>query len=352
MYHRFSFAIALYVLPLFAPLSAAQSSIPGATGEDYHNLAIHMASAGRTSEAGELFRKAWEIDPTNEVYVHDLAVYYIHQHDYPRALGVITDHVKRSGPTALGWTLQGEYLFEQKQLDAAYQSLREALDLSPTNYRAHELTGLIFALHRRYGLALEELKIAVAQNPNSAQTHFYCGRLYYRMADYTAARDEFKSCLALNAVYPEATENLGLTLEALGDATGAQERYRQAIAFDKAGATPRSEFAYVCLGALLSKTGGHDKEAEDLLQNALSNNPKSAWAHFELGRLYFKQRADAAAAKHFALSGELDNRYSRPHFFLAKIYQRTARARDAETEFARFRELDADPENREPQITR
>jgi protein O-GlcNAc transferase len=335
-----------------APAVSAQDLASYGTAAAYHDRAIQLTSAEDSPEAVVWFRKAWEMEPGNEIYVHDLAVYYIHHHDYPNALAVIGDYVKRSGPTALGWTLQGEYLFERKQYDAAYQSLREALDISNTNYRAHELMGLIFSVHRHYDLGLEELKTAAAQNPNSAQTRFYCGRLHYRMANYAAARDEFISCLALNHAYPQATENLGLALEAMGEISHAEERYRQAIAFDKTGKTPRTELPYVCLAALLLKEPGHDADAEELLKEALSNNPKSAWAHFELGRLYFKQRADSAAAKHLTLSAELDDRYSRPHFFLGMLYQRTDRLQEAQTEFARFKELDANPDNREPQITR
>jgi tetratricopeptide (TPR) repeat protein len=336
---------------LVLPISA--QGVPSEeSAETYHNRAIRLTLADDSPEAAVWFRKAWELEPANSVYVHDLAVYYIHHHDYPNALAVIRDYVKRSGPTALGWTLQGEYLFERKQYDESYQSLREALDISNTNYRAHELMGLIFSVHRRYDLGLEELKVAVAQNPNSAQTRFYCGRLYYRAGNYPAARDEFTACLTLNPAYPQATENLGLALEAMGDVSSAEGRYRQAIALDKAGNTLRSEYPYVCLAALLLKQPGHDRDAEELLKRALSNNPKSAWAHCELGRLYFKQRDDEAAAKHLAISVELDNNYSRPHFFLGKIYQRTDRLQEAQTEFARFKELDANPDNREPQITR
>jgi tetratricopeptide (TPR) repeat protein len=348
----FFFVIALGSLLYLVQDTAAQELLSAGTAESCHDRAIQLTSAGDSPEAAVWFRKAWELDPANNLYVHDLAVYYIRHHDYPNALAVIGDYVKRSGATALGWTLQGEYLFERKQYDAAYQSLREALDISNTNYRAHELIGLIFSVHRRYDLGLEELKVAAAQNPSSAQTRFYCGRLQYRMANYAAARDEFMSCLALNPAYPQATENLGLALEAMGDVSGAEERYRQAIAFDKAGKTPRTELPYVCLAALLLKQPGQDRDAEELLKAALSNNPKSAWAHFELGRLYFKQRDDDAAAKHLALSAEFDNNYSRPHFFLGKIYQRTDRLQEAQTEFARFKELDTNPDNREPQITR
>jgi tetratricopeptide (TPR) repeat protein len=350
--YRLIFRLAALSTPLYlATVANAQGRTADETAESCHRRAIQLTSAGDSTEAVAWFRKAWEIDPSAGVYVQDLTTYYIHHHDYSDALAVIADYVRRTGPTALGWTLQGEYLFERKQFDASYQSLREALDLSNTNYRAHELLGLIFSLNRHYDLGLEELKIAVVQNPHSAQTHFYCGRLHYRMANYSAAREQFALCLELNPLYPEATENLGLALEGMGDVPGALERYRQAIALDDAGKVPRSELPYVCLAALLSKEPGEDAYAGELLNKALLINPKSPGAHFELGRLYFKQRADAAAVKQLLLAAQFDSNFSRPHFFLGKIYQRSDRSQEAQAEFRQFKELDADPDHREPQKT-
>lgn len=336
-------------LPVFLALTSI--GLLAGQAEQSHMRAIQLASAGKTAEASEWFKKAWEEKPTEGRYVHDLAVHYIHSRDYSNALAVISDYVKREGPTALAWTLQGELLFEQKQYDPAYQSLQSALEISKDNYRAHELTGLILSIHRRHTLALEELKIAVEQNPLSAQARYYCGRLYYRTGDYAGAQKEFTECLKLDPAYSGAAENLGLVLEALGDTAAAVIRYREAIELDKAKTTAPSELPYVGLGALLSKQG-KDEEALAMFREGLSKNPNSAWAHFELGRLHFKNGQDAPAEIHLKRSADLDKTYSRPHFFLAKIYSRSNQREKARAEFATFQELDKDEDNRQPQVTR
>jgi tetratricopeptide (TPR) repeat protein len=310
-----------------------------------------LTAAGQDADAGAWFRKAWEEDRGEARYVRDLAVYYIHHHRYSEALAVIRDCVERSGPTALAWTLQGELLFEKKDYDPAYQALRSALDLSNINYRAHELIGLIFAAHRRYALALEELKIAVEQNPASAQVRFYCGRLYYRTANYVLAREELLACLKLQPGYPEARENLGLTYEALGEPAAAVSQYREAIEPEKAGKTSPSELPYVCLGVLLNKQSGTE-EALPLLREAVAKNPNSAWANFELGRIYFQAGRDALAERHLKWSAELDKNFSRPHFVLGKLYARSHRQPESRAEFATFQVLDKDVDNRQPQLTR
>jgi Flp pilus assembly protein TadD len=321
------------------------------TGEQYHAHALELAAAGDDSGAGPFFFKAWQEDPSESRFIHDLTVYYIHHHRYSEALSVIKDSVKRLGPTASAWTLQGELLFEEKKYDPAYQSLSAALDISNFNYRAHELIGLIFSINRRYSLGLEELKIAARQNPESAQVHFYCGRLHYRNFNYASARDELLECLKLQPEYPEALENLGLAYEALGDDTTAVIQYRKAIDLERTGKVPRSELGYVCLGVLLSKQGV-DEEALRLLREAVAKNANSAWAHFELGRLYFNAGQDALAEQHLKRSARLDLKYSRPHFFLGRLYARAHRQPESKAAFATFQELNQDPDNREPQMTR
>ena len=330
---------------------AAQSIIKHeSVAEQYHQRALELAAAGDAG-AGVWFQKAWEQDQADNVYIHDLTVYYIHQHRYSEALTMIRDCVKRQGPSELAWTLQGELLFEQKKYDAAYESLRNALDLSNANFRAHELIGLIFCVYRRYQLALEEMKIAAEQNPSSAQVRFYCGRLYYRTGNYADALEQLLACLKLQPAFPEALENVGLAYEAVGDTTTAIAQYRKAINLQTAGKTPASEIPYVCLGALLGKQNG-DEEALPLLRQAVAKNPNSAWANFELGCVFFKAGNYALAEQHLKRSAQLDMKFSRPHFFLGRLYSRSNRQTEAEAEFRKFQELDSDPDNRQPQLIR
>src|SRR5579862_3519904 len=338
---------------LLPSLSLAQSLPHPATSaaEQYHAHALELAASSQDAEAGAWFRKAWEEDRAEIRYVQDLTIYYIHHHKYSDAQAIIRDCVERLGPTAMAWTLQGELLFEEKQYDPAYQSLRSALDLQNQNYRAHELIGLIFSIHRRYSLALEEMKLAAQQNPSSAQVRFYCGRLYYQTANYAAAREELLACLNLHPGYPEALENLGLAYEAMGEPSTAIIQYRKAIELEKAGNTPPSEFSYVCLGVLLKSQSGN-QEALTLLREAVAKNHNSAWANFELGRLYFEAGKDALAERHLKRSAELDKNYSRPHFFLGKLYARARRQPESQSEFATFQALDKDLDNRQPQLTR
>lgn len=342
----------LYLSLGLLPYGLAQSADGSlSNAEQSHQRALELNAAGDSTGAGIWFRKAWEQEPAQPDYVHDLTVYYIHRHEYTKGLQIIRDFVKRTGPTALAWTLQGELLFERGDYDPAFQSLRKAIEISTVNYRAHELIGLIFSINRRYALALDEMKIAVQQNPNSAQIRFYCGRLSYHTANYLASKDQFLACLKLQPNYPQARENLGLSYEALGDTASAAAQYNDAVELDRSGKISPSEFPYVCLGVLKGKQGSIEA-ARLLLEEGLARNPNSAWANFELGHLYFRSGGDEPAQRYLARAAELDKNFSRPHFFLAKIHQRGNRPNEAKAEFDRFQRLDKDVDNREPQVTR
>ncbi len=337
------FSIFLNAFPTSRTVAQEVESSP----EQAFNEGLTFAASGDQDFASNAFHKAWEADPTNAKYVENLTVLYIHSHQFSKALEILRDYVKRVGPTSLGWTLQGELLFEEQRYDLAYQSLDAALNLSSNNFRAHELMGLVFSVFGRLDLGVEQMQLAAAQNPSSPQVRFYLGRLHYQTNNYLAARNDFAECLKLRPAYPRAQENLGLAYEALGQVSEAMKQYQDALSLERAGKTPRSEYPYVCLALLLAKQG-QTEEAIVLLKEGQERNPSSPWANFELGTLLFKTRDFGSAEFYLKQAASLDSKFSRVHYFLGMLYQKTNRPNDAKAELALFRELDKTPENWQP----
>lgn len=329
-------------------LGAQQLLVPDA--EQHYQRALKLVQGADNVGAEAEFRKAWTLDPTEPKYVQGLVGEYIDSHQFAEALAVLRDYVQRCGPTAVGWTLQGEVLYQQKLYVPAYESLRNALRLSNENYRAHQLIGQILAINGRQVPGLDELNIAARQNPNDAQIWYYCGRLSYETGDYIAARDDFLACLKIRPDFSGARENLGLAYEAVHMPDKATTQYLEAIDLEKSGRTRRSEAPYVCLG-LLRATQGSLGEAVDLLNEGLARNPNSAWANFELGRLLFKMGQDEAALSHLKRAAAIDENFSRPHFLLGKLYQKRHDMGASRVEFETFRKLNENPENRRPRMS-
>jgi tetratricopeptide (TPR) repeat protein len=237
-----------------------------------------------------------------------------------------------------------------KRYDLSAASLAQAVQLQSDNYRAHQLLGLIHVLNRRYPEALEEMRLAALQNPSSAQVRFYYGRLLYKHGNYPQARDEFEACLRVQPGYPKALENLGLCHEALGQYAEAKQAYLQAIDLDRQGKVPSSEDPYIEYGLWLARFESASSGIQ-MLREALRRNSESARAHFELGRIEWQSGRIQPAELHLMRAAELDPGFSRPHYFLAKLYQRRNLDRKSKLHFGIFRRLDEVPENREARIT-
>lgn len=341
-------------IPAGTPPSCQQTtpqSPVNVSAEEHYQRALRLVARGEESKARVEFRAAWEQTPGEDKYVYGLTMFYIHHQEFDQVAAVLKDHVARRGQTSLGYTLQGELFFKQKQYALAYESLGRALELSGNQgYRAHELIGLIYIEHRRYKEAMRELQIAAEQEPKSAQARYYHGRMCYENGYYTRARDEFTACLELQPAYPRALENLGLCFEALGDFPKALDSYRKAIALEEAknGRKNAEPFAY-CGRLLLDRQ--QIEEALQVLRRAVAVSPGSFLVNYELGRGLLKL-GQFEDAKHFLLvAKDLDPKFPQTYYLLGKICQRQQQPKAAAQYWATFQQLNRNAENREIPIT-
>ncbi|MCI0421729.1 MAG: tetratricopeptide repeat protein, partial [Acidobacteria bacterium] len=253
-------AISVFALTISSQilvLAIAQVSGEASTRNDDREAASPPEMALRT---------AWEQKPTEERAVQELTLFYTNRRQFHQALKVLRDYVSRVGATALGYCLQGELLFAQREYNLAAESLDRSLELSKDNHRAHMFLGLMHALQHRNGEALEELKLAAQQQPGSAQARYYYGRILYTTGNYPGARDEFLACLKLQPIYPRAHENLALAYEALQEYPMAIQAYERAVELDKAGKVPPAEDPYIDYGSFTAKQGDIDRAVSMLME--------------------------------------------------------------------------------------
>lgn len=351
--HRVKLVNALTVCAValsFASVRGQNPASPQSSADLMYARGVDAATGGDAATAQMLFRSAWETDEGNTKYLQALEDSYIYNRRFDKAMDVLRVYVKRSGPTSLGWALQAELLFQERHYDLAFRSAEIATKISNNNFRTHEIIGLVFAVYGKYPASLKEMMTAAAQDPNSTEVRFYLGRLHAEMGDFSAARDDFLTCLRLNPSYPHLLENLGLTYEALGDFSKAATEYQQALALEKSGKVPPSEYPYICLGLLMEKQG-HAAEAVSLVEQGWQRNPDSTWANFELGRLLFYADQEKLAESYLKRAVALDPTFSRVHYFLARLYYRASRVTEAQAELAAFTSLNKVLSNREPKKT-
>ena len=318
--------------------------------EEHYTQALKLESQGDEVGAEGEFRVARAKRPKEERYIRRLAFFYIERRRYQEAIGVIRDYVNLCGATAIGYGLEGELLFQQKQYDPAYQAVRRSLELSDDDARMHELLGLIYVTKRQNAVALPELQKAAELDPDQPQIRYFYGRILYTTGRYPEARDQFLACLKLQPGYPKALENLGLCYEALQDYAKATQSYLEAIDLEKRRIGRRRGEPYAFYGAMLLKLGQSDK-ALPTLREGVGAAPNSFVANYELGRALLSLDQLEEAEKFLLTAARLDSKFSRTYYLLGKLRQKQKRPSEAERYWALFRKLDSVAENRDFTLT-
>jgi protein O-mannosyl-transferase len=128
-----------------------------------------------------------------------------------------------------------------------------------------------------------------------------------------------------------------LCLEAKNRSEEAVAAYKLAIELDSASAT-HTEQPYLNLGKLFN-TLDRAPEAVAPLSQAIKFLPKSATAHYELGRAQFALGRMEEAESELEVAARLDPANSSPHYLLGKIYRRLGKSQQATEQFKLTEEL-------------
>jgi len=321
-----------------------------AAAEEHYKRAEQFGSAGDLRSAEDELRAAVAQVPKADKYVRRLALFEIERQRYDDAIGIIREYVNLCGPTALGWALEAELLFKQRQFDAAYEAAQNSCRLFKDDARMHEVLGLVCIAKRQNAAAAIELEKAAALDPENPRIRYFCGRTLYSTGRHREARDHFLACLKAQPQYPRALENLGLCYEALTDFPKASDCYRKAIALEEAEKGRKHGEPYAYYGRLLLQIGD-SAEALAVLRRGVALVPRSFIASFELGRalLTVGQLEDA---EHFLMAAKnLDPKFARTYYLLGRLCQSQKRPNEAAQYWATFERLNQNAENREIPLT-
>lgn len=320
------------------PSSTSLGNIEAQVAEEQFTRGVKLYSAGRARAAEAAFHAALSAEPGENEYVQKVARFYIDGGQYEQAVGVIREYVKTCGATAVGYALEAELLFKQKQYDAASSAIRRSLALSYRNGRMHELLGLVLVMKKQNAAASLELGTATKLDPDNPQVRYYYGRALYSIGNYQKARNQFQACLALEPQYRMARWNLALCYEALYDYLDATQNFLQAIALENAQKGPKQGEPFGFYGAMLFKTGKPQK-ALPILREGVMVSPGSFVANYELGRVLLSLDRVVEAEHYLLVAQKLAPDFPRLYYLLGKVYQKQHREKAASEELAEFDRL-------------
>jgi tetratricopeptide (TPR) repeat protein len=154
---------------------------------------------------------------------------------------------------------------------------------APDNFRAHGALGLaLLSEPARRDEALASLNRAAQLKPDDAETRYQLGRA---LADDPAraaeAETQLLQCISLQPTHALGHAQLGLLRFALRRPTEAEPHLRRACTLRP----DRNDFR-ILLGVTLSSLSGGAREAVDLLEAAVTQEPLNAAAWMNLGNAY------------------------------------------------------------------
>jgi tetratricopeptide (TPR) repeat protein len=129
--------------------------------------ALQYGAKARRNEAVAAYRRAIELNPTNQVSDlsrYNLGVVYTDLNDFANAGKVLGDLLKRSPDNVMGWAAFGDLALKQLQYDAAEFRYKKALSLQPEAVQVHQKIGNLMVVMGRIDearsayLRIEELQ--------------------------------------------------------------------------------------------------------------------------------------------------------------------------------------------------
>ncbi len=248
----------------------------------------------------------------------------------------------------------------------------------------HNALGKAYAMSDRPAEGLRHLRQAVESEPYEESLHYDLGYFFLRRQDFEAARQAF---LVGRRFFDKSVAiEIGLGIAAYG-----QRRFDEAVErfLRAAELAPGMEQPHAFLGRLLQHAGKriddvegrlrifHEEHSEThfgpflygqvqlarlgprpdpgamagieaLLRESIKRKDDFWEAHYELGVLLDKRRDFESARDHLERAASLNPDSSKPHYRLARVYQRLGKSREAKRE----RELHRQIAERERQAMR
>jgi tetratricopeptide (TPR) repeat protein len=194
----------------------------------------------------------------------------------------------------------GKVCLERNLVDDAFSALSKAVELQPDNDSYVYVLGSANVASNRLPQALALFQQLLKKHPRDAILSYAVGAVYYLQGKYGEAETSLKQSLAAQPNQVAASYYLGLTYDAIGDDDRAIPIFRELLR-----SNPRHAPSCVKLGGILLRAHQYD-DAKQNLERAVSLDPDSVEAHYQLGLLLRRLGKSAESESEFAESRKLE----------------------------------------------
>jgi Flp pilus assembly protein TadD len=293
---------------------------------------LQALQQGDLTSARADLEQASQADPQNPYIWVSLAQVYLRSKDSAHAAAAADKAEKAAGTNPAVWRALSMYYSEigdaahAAKLDAKYRELRwESAKGDPK--LSFEYSQVLLSA-REFTRAAEVLAPALAEHADDPQLLLALGVAEYGQRRFEDAAEQFLKVIQLDPTIEQPYAFLGRLLDQAGTRLGAITKQYEA----RAAREPDNAEAQFLLAKALLVANSRNPKAEPLLRRALTLDPKSWEAHYELGVVLLNQRAYQDAEKELSTAAELNPAEPAIHYHLARAYDRLGQPERARSE--------------------
>ena len=317
--------------------ASAVQALQRAAAIDGSNVATLVSLGGalyrdkQTAAAAKVFAKAAALDPANTDVAYNLAVALYDLQKYPDAVASL-QRIPESQRTDAVESLLGDSEERAGHFQEALAHIQRAASLNPSEPNVYAVA-IELLRHWSWDTAAQVTSFGVGKYPESRRMKLADGIAAFGSGKYVQAAAIFGGLLALDPANESYGSLLGKSCAAAGGATAPE--CESLVAF--AEAHPNNAQIDVSAAVSLLHQSSPERyldQAERLLKQAISIDPKDSEAYYQLGvlqqqRLQWKESA-ASLEKAVALRPS----FAEAHYRLSRAYSHTAQQDLAKREIA------------------
>mmetsp|Transcript_4931 Transcript_4931/g.5923 ORF Transcript_4931/g.5923 Transcript_4931/m.5923 type:complete len:283 (-) Transcript_4931:372-1220(-) len=198
------------------------------------------------------------------------------------------------------WCVVGNCFSLQKEHETALTFFRRSIQLDPTFYYSHTLSGHEYVANEDFDKAVACYRDAIRADERHYNAWYGLGAIYYRQEKYDLAEYHFKRALSINRQSSVLHCHLGMAQHANSKAFEALDTLADAFRLDPRNPQARYQRAtiYMALDRL--------EEALEELKVVRDAAPREASVHFAMGRVLKRVGRPEQAMKCFLTALDLD----------------------------------------------
>ena len=242
------------------------ADVRSASARDYARAGRAARALGQFNEANGFFREAVALSPNDPALETHWGELFVEKHQWGEAAKSFQAALKNQPDYAPAQLGMAEAVVNENP-PAAERFARRALELNPSDVRAHLFLAELATFDDQKKEAREAIDKALAVNPNSLEALALSAALHYvegRDAEYKQA---INAALKINPLYGEAFRVAGEITARYYRFDEAAEQARRAIAIDREN--PRAQ---ADLGLYLMRTGD-ERNARRALETSFRVDP-------------------------------------------------------------------------------